>query len=252
MPRRSYDPPSDANRSRFVVRQHVFPAASIKRFYGPNDRVQVKHTGSDTVFPAKAENPIFTADRRWDQRAETGFMASIEREFQVLANGIVAGDVQHLDRDQREIVHRFYALWGLRSEYVLAKPEPIALQGCTVSRELTVEELEELELRGVVGIRPDSTIAARHIYGIRIQMNIDRLVDQALDCSWGIARSEDGEFIVPDSPFSMMVPVTPAIMLLGENPDGIVAEESLRHLNRLSIAKSRRFHFARDLSACPV
>ncbi|MFG1372170.1 DUF4238 domain-containing protein [Xanthobacter oligotrophicus] len=235
------------------MRQHVLPRASLNRFCGEHGQLELVDKALGKQRHARSDDHLFCAMRRWDQRAETGYMRGIEDDFQQLAEGIIRDDVKTLDETGRDIVQRFFALWGLRGHF---KDEPsgnVRLNGTAApGRQFSVDELERVEKLGATAIQPDGAVAGRHLTGLNIQMNIDRLAEEARSIPWGIAKSEDGQFLVSDRPFEMVVPVTPTIMLFGGNPSGIIELESLRDFNRRVMKNSQRFYFGQEITAAPV
>jgi hypothetical protein len=75
---------------------------------------------------------MFCARRVWDERAERGYMKSIEDQFQDLAEKLLAA-LPHLDGAQHTVVTRFYALWRLRTERKHAPLADQPLKGVTPS-----------------------------------------------------------------------------------------------------------------------
>ena len=251
MARQSLDPPARGNPSRLTLRQHVFPARSIERFADSSRRVEVIVKKTGRRFRTGPDNPLFTADRRWDQRAEAGFMRSVERDFQRVADAVLGDGLSRFDKRQREIIHRFYALWWLRSHFAATAPKSLKAVGLT-GEHLSEDEFDALEALGTTAFRPNGWIPDRHFNGVHIQQRIDRIFEEAGDLPWGIAKALEGEFIVPDRPYAMLVPIAPDMVLLGQHGNLFLLPSDMRALNRQSVEMSRDFYFARRLADCPL
>ena len=84
-----FEKPQKGNPHGIVVNQHVFPRMSIDRFSNEDGVVQINNLAAEKVHFVKPVDKLFCASRVWDQRAESGYMKSIEDEFQKLANRII-------------------------------------------------------------------------------------------------------------------------------------------------------------------
>ena len=115
MRRRAHEKVQGANPHRLTLWQHVFPAASIARFAGPDGRVAVIDLVRRTARRAGPDDQVFCARRVWDQRAEAGYMREIEDRFQDLAGRVIAapGELRSLEDDKA--ASRFFALWRCRA-----------------------------------------------------------------------------------------------------------------------------------------
>src|SRR5277367_3510248 len=97
--------PQKGNPRRLTFWQHVFPAKSIERFAGHDGKIAVRHRQADKEFKLAPENELFCAQRRWDQRAEAGYMKEIEDQFQ-------SQHMSHrsIPRDRHD-TKGFWAIW---------------------------------------------------------------------------------------------------------------------------------------------
>jgi len=79
--------------------------------------LQVKR--GNKIFDTNSDNEgIFCAKRVWDQRAESGYMKTIEDEFQELAERIVLNlFLVKINSAENSIITKFYALWICRYFY---------------------------------------------------------------------------------------------------------------------------------------
>jgi hypothetical protein len=70
---------------------------------------------------------------------------------------------------------------------------------------------------------------------------------------WGILRSSEAEFLVPDNFSSYSVlPLSPAIALVEGHADGEIDFRQVADINGMAVHGSRRYYFARDMSRCPI
>ncbi|RQS03207.1 hypothetical protein DIE07_32235 [Burkholderia sp. Bp9002] len=145
-------------------------------------------------------------------------MASIEREFQFLADRLVVGDQQWLSLKQSAIT-RFYALWEQRADYAQNPAAPEKFKGVLANEGMTKDLKERLEARHTLYIDEDSTLPSRQVTGIRIQFAIDHREMSLASVTWNLCRAtaDAGEFIVPDRPVSLHIPLTPTLALLGNS-----------------------------------
>lgn len=110
----SDEKPQKGNSHGLVIKQHTLPAATLERFADHSGRIQVKHLRTGKVSRVRPDDQLFFALRLWDQRAESGYMKSIEDEFQTLATSILNGTVRNIGGDEKRVVDEFYALWNTR------------------------------------------------------------------------------------------------------------------------------------------
>ncbi|BEH17343.1 hypothetical protein [Burkholderia pseudomallei] len=248
------EPVQKGNPHGLMQRQHIFPRKSIERFYGPDGKVSVLRLGeAQGRIRVTAEHEMFCAKRVWDQRAELGYMAQIEKRFQKIANLVLYGDRRWLTLEN-DTVTAFYALWKHRAHYS-ANPVPAVLaKGVTPDSDLTKDKKERLESNHYLFIDENGMMGSRQLTGMHIQRAIDYTHLQLKGIRWYVTEAEPGagEFLIPDSPQALYVPLSPTVSLLG-NLDMPRADASgIRFLNLSVIAGCTRFAFARDFSQCVV
>jgi hypothetical protein len=246
-----YEKPQKKNRHLLTVRQHVFPVASIARFANAEGRVSLQDLARSKVRLAKPDDGIFCANRAWDQRAER-YMKRIEDEFQRLASKVIEGALAEIGESEKGVVDHFYALWHLRARRRNLPQQEIGLAGVTGGGGLTRDQEENLEINGYSFMRPDGKFVARQVNGIQLQMLSGRYADELQrQTRWGIIRAQSGEFIVPDVPARLMIPLTPHLCLISGGVTGTILESNVAEINRLVRAASHEYFFARDLLSCP-
>ena len=185
-----------------------------------------------------------------DQRAESGYMKSIEDAFQNLAEDIIARQVTAIGEVEKNVINDFYALWRLRATNRYLEAQEIQLNGVTGSSfTRDVEETIESK-RGIFA--KDNKIPSRFLNGLKIQMGIDRYVGPQLSTAkWGIITALEGEFLVPDVPLGIALPIMPTLSLVSPAPNGAITKRNVAEINRAAKGNSREYFFARDLSSCP-
>jgi hypothetical protein len=240
------------NPEQLTNRQHVFPAASIKRFADANGLVSVAHCAATKQFKVKPEDDIFCATCVWDYRAESGYMLHIENQFQALAGEILANSIMSLSAEQSQTVTRFWALWCLRAELRNAPELDRPVPG-VAGEFLTSEQRDRVESLGSAFVLSSGNkLPGRFAAGIRIQIGVDEHSHALRGGRWGIVRAHVGEFLVPDSPANMTaVPLTPGIGLYFGSDDCVISESEVAKANVCARKLAKRYYFARNFSACP-
>lgn len=246
-----YEKPQKGNPHNLTIKQHVFPRASIERFYNSNGFVSVFRKEHGEVIPLRSSNEFFCAKRVWDQRTEVSIGKQIEDEFQALVRGIESGAVTVIGHFEKRVVEEFYSLWRSRHRFLTHGLDDISLNGIN-GESLTIDQQELLEKRHVIFFR-DGVMPGRFVAGIHVVRYIDSFLQSNFNMQWGIVRSVDGEFIVPDCFEDMMiVPITPRIALMADQSNSIITRDEVAVVNRMAIERSSKYYFARDFSSCPV
>ena len=245
--------PQKGNPYQLTVSQHCFPKRSIDRF-AADGLVDTHIVRYERTVRMKSSADLFCVSWVWDQRAEASFMKEIEDAYQDLGDMIADGTVVKIPSHEHKVVSDMYALWNLRWHWSTQPIEDQRLEGVVaVQRQLSTDEQEELEKKGITAIRPDLTISGRHVTSIRIQQDLFDARKHMRNVRWGILRSTRYEFIVPDNSLSrLMLPVTPQICLIAREGYGIADKYTLIEINTKSIKDSNTYYFARDLSKCPM
>jgi hypothetical protein len=248
-----YEKPQKGNPHKLTVNQHAFPARSISRFVDSSGRVETRLIRNKKTVKLKPSDQVFCAKRVWNQRAESGYMRSIEDKYQALATAIIDGRLTHISPLENHKVTEMFALWNLRTH---RKENPIKdekINGIDVAVKLTKYQQESLESKHITTIGPDLTIAGRDLAGITIQMDIDRICEQMSDTKWGILTSAEGEFIVPDN-FSnaRILPLTPRKCLFSQSENNIIGKNEVAKINQLALETCREYWFSRDMRMCPI
>lgn len=249
----AFERPSPGNPYQLTVNQHIFPARSIERFYGASGTVQVFNKRTGKVFPSGARNPLFCAQRAWNQQAESGFMLEIENKFQPIAEAVLSGRLRNITPLEHHALASMYALWLCRfgrQEYSI--PDPV-IKMVRPAREYTQVEQEQLEKAGITTIRPDASVPIRHLIGIRMSMEVRDLARRVTGGSWGVLRADDGEFLVPDNFGTLpIIPLSPKVMLAYGDGDTALDRNAVARLNQVALLCASRYIFARDWSEAPT
>jgi hypothetical protein len=227
------------NPRQFTINQHVFPVASFRRFTNDRGLVMVRcfHRPRDlTLHPT---NPMFCAQRAWDERTEKGLMRDIEDRFQALADEITGGR-QVLGPTELGVVSRFYALCRVRGQH-RASPTPNMRSPDIKGDALTLEQQEHLEKNGYSFMTEDG-MPGRMMAGIMILREIDIFQHKLTDIPWGIVIAEQGEFIIPDEfPTTPMVPVAPTVCLIATWENGVVNQSEVKRINGELSSAARQY-----------
>ncbi len=230
MKRRAHERVQGTNPHRLTVWQHVFPAASIARFAGPDGRVALIDRVRGTARRAGPDDQVFCARRVWDQRAEAGYLREIEDRFQHLAGRVIADPGGTRLAEDDEAASRFFALWRCRALHRYAPDGDVPLNG--VEGEARTKDREErLESLWTGFIRPGG-LPSRHLYGLRIQRDIDDIAEGLSERRWGVLALQEGELIVPDVPERYFIPLAPGLCLAWGHGTGTISGADARKLNR--------------------
>lgn len=250
--RRKIEPVQKGNPHGLVVNQHVFPRRSIERLALEDGRVELADHERRIVRLAAPIDGSFCARRAWDQRAETGYMKSIEDEFQALASRVAAGIQLQVTATDSRTINQFFALWQGRALQRDFPDEFLQMHGVTADRGFKPDDFERLEAVGVITARADGSIPTRHINGVNIQLKIGRAQDQlAVSTRWGVVHAMEGEFLVPDIPRHAVVPITPTIAFASPTKSGTITRANLAEINTAVLMASEQYVFARKLALCP-
>jgi hypothetical protein len=238
------------NPHGLTVNQHVWPQASIARFADDAGVVTVVDKIRRLARLVKPDDPIFCANRVWDQRAEAGYMKQIEDAFQRLATDIIDGTVSAIRPEQKATVDAFFSLWKFRAEYKnMAECETVLVGVCGAG--LTKDEEERVEKAGALFHRADGAMPGRMLYGMQIQRKIDGYMEDLSSIQWGIIRTLEGHLVVADCPKHTIIPLTPTLCLSSGGQTGHITRENLAEVNRAFREASTEYYFAMDHRLCP-
>jgi hypothetical protein len=242
--------PQSGNPHQITYNQHVFPARSIGRFAGINRTVEVYDRIRSCKRKAASNDVIFCAQRSWDERSEKGYMKEIEADFQNLVSMVTSNAIT-FNSEQIAIINKFFWLWYFRARRRLLERQEIQLNAVSAESRHTKDDEERLEKAGVMFIRPNATLPARFISGTQIHMDINRQTSTT-EARWVVVDASDGEFIVPDQPCHLIIPITPQMCLVDAEAGGTINQKNVGDLNAILFNSSERYFFARKLSACPI
>ena len=247
-----YERPQKGNPHNLAISQHVLPVASIARFTGTDNRVEICDLQRGRTRRAGLRDNIFCAMRAWTNKEDSGFMKSIEDAFQELARNIVDGAQSGMGDQDLIAVNLFYSLWKWRADRRhLHAQEMQADMVAGVSRPKDEEEM--LEKAGIIFVREGGSILTRQLNGAKLNLLVHRYAQEELaGIRWGVVRAQEGEFLVPDAPFHAIVPLTPTLCLVAHAPSGTITPQNLADINHAIKFTSRGYYFAHDLGACCV
>jgi hypothetical protein len=247
-----YERPQKGNPRGLAIKQHVFPVASIARFTNSDGRVTLFEGARVQKRTAAPGDLIFCARRAWDHKAETGYMKSIEDAFQAVAEKIITGTLAAIGEAEKPIVNQFFSLWQMRARFRNLKSQEIQANGVAGSR-LTKDEEECLEANGYRFMREGGRMPARQINAMQLYIRIYRYVEELLPVAqWGIITPKYGEFIVPDVPIPLVIPLTPTLALVSPTPNGTITTHNLAEINRAVWGGCQEYAFAQDFSKVPI
>lgn len=252
-PKRKAEKTQQGNPHGLTIQQHVLPARSIDRFAGDDGCVSVffkegpKKGKTARLAP---RNPLFCAERVWDQRSENIMKKVYEDPFQDLAERINSGETQSLGKQDNITATGFWGLWKAR---FLAKSNPPKDKQAVDCTGIESQELREIieKNHGVV-INPDGTLPGSALAGMEIQKLIDRVFMRFGNRVWSISEALESEFIVPDNPCLLYIPISCKICLQvdDQNLDGetFLTKENLTIINKSLSEVASRYIFANSFN----
>lgn len=242
-----YERTQKENPHRLTLKQHTFPVKSISRFTNKTGRVEVFYFSENRRFEVKPDHELFCAKRVWDEKSEKGYMLEIESNFQIIAERIINSNGQCLfsSMDKKNI-NRFYALWSLRDHYKHNPEDDIELFRSTESG-WSKDDQEEIEKAGVYFLDNAGSVKGRLLVGINMATQIGDICEKIMDAEWGVLKSDNVEFIVPDRPQRLAIPVTPTFCLHYKSTNCSISDEKVNFVNQWHLGSCRQYCFARKL-----
>ena len=199
----------------------------------------------------RAERTSFFVLLGWDHRTEHSLMERTEREFQSIAEEIIGGKVA-LDMVENYAVTRFWHLW--RERFMLKHSPQLTLRSPAIgpdAQPLTQEQQENLEGNHYLYF-VDGELLGPQAAGLRLMIKLGPWLSRQQPMSWNVLRSEDLEFLVPDT-FGdyAFVPIAPNCCVASDMPsDPRMDRSTVGQINELALAQRKEYVFARDLRAC--
>ncbi|MGJ7565464.1 hypothetical protein ACSFBM_16550 [Variovorax sp. GB1R11] len=240
------------NPNRFTIGQHVFPRSSIARFCNADSKVQTNILSLSKIQNLSPKSDWFCAQRVWDQPTETIGARTTEAAYDQLARQIERGDIKTLCPVESDVVTRFHALWSARFEVRRNPPSSVEMIGVMPGAPLSKDAQENLEANGY-SYALGSMLPSRQMAGHLVRFRSMQLALHWKGVTWGILRSNETEFLVPDNVVDIaFVPVSPNICLSLASDDRFVNPLEVAQINRLFTEFSERYYFARDLERCPI
>ena len=229
-----------------TIKQHVLPLASIERFYGPKNNVEVDFFVGPKIFTINGKNKNFVASRAWTQFAEDGTTV-YEADFQSAVEELLQN--KSITESHKRVFSRFYALIKARSEARYTKvPRGTTMTDLSPAPARTEEQVLRDERRGIFYCTDEDDIerVVKDMAIIQSVLATERRVDQ-----WGLLVSTGPEFLVGDD-FSQCarIPITPYAYLAWNAENRFLSAAQVHEMNRDIKKLSRNFCFARSLDAC--
>lgn len=235
---------------QITKRQHIFPRSGLLRF-SERGRLQTLNVVTGKIQWLTPYAAPFVVTRGWDQRSESAIMSPIERSFGIIAKRILGGGAITLDIAAHSVISDMYSLWRIRLHRAKNPLPPLPL-GMRMERSVSEDAMDQGEHYGIITPTFDGKIPGRMIAGPLLQLALDRQAKIMSGKRWGIVRSKEGEFVLPDCFGDFMVmPLSPNCCLIADNDDVTVGIEVVSKLNAVAKANSTTYLVARDFSVCP-
>ncbi|WP_370975306.1 hypothetical protein [Enterobacter roggenkampii] len=241
------------NPHQLSVDQHIHAAHCIKKFANEKNTISVFDKSVSQWVQRKPDAAIFCAKRAWDQRAEKGYMNSIETAFFQTLDSI---DTPAINRNH-DAITRYFHLWRLRGEARDNEGQNVIFNGMSGSS-LTIDEQEILESNHMLFITEEDGMPSHLAKGMEIQVMLDKICHLMGPITWGLLTANRGEFLVADyypgdrdglQPF---IPISPHHAFFANVTDRHISVQQVRELNRASVASSKNYCFCRSLDNCPL
>jgi hypothetical protein len=246
----AYERTINGNPQQLTIDQHFHTAHAISKFYNEVGKVEVKLLCSGEIVDRHNRAKIFCTKRTWDQRAEVGYMASIENAFHQQID-----EIPRFSERDHEALSRYFLLWRFRFAYHMS-PLPDVLINGNEGSSLTKSQEEVLERKGYMYVRDGGVVPSRFNASMQIQIELDRVWDAYKDLKWGLLEAMAGEFLVADSykdqtclPF---MPIAPKLAFAASVQDKRLTRIQVSQLNQHSVSNATEFLFGQRLSECPV
>lgn len=235
------------NPEMLTIKQHIFPAKSIERFYNSRGCVSVYDIIRNKKRETKASDIIFCSDRGWSHGIEKE-MIKIENEFQGLCEKIISDERYVFTVEDKLHADRMHALWFIRSQFRHLETQEYFLNGVS-GKNLTKAEEEKLEKKGFYFVRSGGGIPSRFVNGIQLMLMVGKKSKEYEKKvqKWSVIKSINETFIVPDVPFLGIIPITPNIAIISNHDGGYVEDENLLDINKDIIKRSVDYFFSKDL-----
>lgn len=227
------------NPYQLTREQHVIPVATLRRFALSDGRVEV-HLRDGRIVKLPPDDQLFCVERLWDQRAEAGYMKSIEDEFQALVDVLESGRLGPLSPEEHKRITRFWGLWHWRNHFIDHPLADIPLNGIGGGVD-SLDKREILESRWYGFTVGDGVFPARIMTGLHIQMAIDH-GEMVNERRWGVLRSPSLPLVIGDRPGNLLsIPASPQLLLAVDNPDGELTPAESFRANQAALAMSRNY-----------
>ena len=214
--------------------------ATLLRFAASDGLVEV-HLREGRIQRLPMRNQLFSVDRLWDQRAEAGYMKSVEDDFQALVDMLEPERLGSLSPMEHRIILRFWSLWRWRNHFIDSPEKAQNLNGI-VPDKLSKDQREILENKWALFVAQDNMLPARMVTGMRIQTLIDRDEIHFGEKRWGMLRASSPNLVIPDRPDALMsIPASPRLLLAADNPDGELTATEILRAKAIAVRLSRDF-----------
>lgn len=233
MPRgRKPEPTQPGNPQQLTLSQHVHSRWCIDRFANEDQLVAVMLRGRKP-FTTKSGNPVFCAQRVWDEKLERGLFGKVEHDFHEVVSGVLAGGIVTNHR----AVTGYVTVWQVRCDLAQCPPEDFNLIGVTSSKLKKCEE-EILEKKGYMFTRgstgPGATVPGRFGAMVPTLRAYDQTMHELARAKWGVlAAPEDHGFLCPDAPRrELYIPISRRYALVAGYKDQEIAGSTVELLNQ--------------------
>ncbi|MGY3230305.1 hypothetical protein ACVWWJ_001789 [Luteibacter sp. HA06] len=228
-------------------RQHILPAASIKRFYDEAKKsVDLYSFKAGKRFRRAATKDEFIVTRAWDSNLEIG-MRPVEAEFQGLADTLAGECV--LTEAQNETASRFHALLRARSMAHDKVDQTSLFDQASVNYSQESEEHREQAEMGGIFLFAGPNDMDRLVRG----MVVRQAFGSVPPIKWKTTVAVHREFVVTDNYRHLVViPISPVLCLVPVGETAMPSRRRTREFNERLAAQSERWYLARDLSATGI
>lgn len=248
-----YEKTQKGNPHNLTKKQHIFPKFLIKNFCDEGGYVEFFHFSDGIIKKVTPKDMVFCTKRVWDERAESGYMKSIEEAFLGISNQIILNNKNTFSKQEHMAISEMHLLWLFRQQYRDRYPEDIKLNGVMEPKDAwTKDEQEQLEAKHVIAFNDKGNIPARNMIGDQIQQLIMRHKSDFEGKKWGLLRAKKCEFLVPDKPKFNVFPIHPKICFIEGEKNKFISKKDVMTVNQYSVHNLENYYFGKNLNDCRI
>ena len=252
----------EGNPHQLTRKQHIIPEFLIKNFVGEDRNVEIYEKQSKKRLRRYPSNEYFYTYDNWNQQAESVVFGDIDNKFATIVKKVESNKNYSFSEEENETISEMFASWHIRQHYSKNEiPEQYAEGVLDLSHEYTQDEREQLEKANIVSMEKDENgkifLPKHHVKGGIAMLQIIKFKKQLdKNIEWGILKSKNLEFIVPNNPVNNImtldtkryIPIFPNMVLAYNEKNKEIKDYKVKEINKQFQFNCDKFYFARDLN----